>query len=354
MKSTKIIFLSAMLAAMTASSCTKDRPEFKERPVVTPPAPTENFASGADISGVIEFEQRNVKFYNKAGEEKECTAIMKELGMNAIRLRVFVDHKAGLCGKDDILEMGRRAHELGMRLMIDFHYSDDFADPGKQTIPAAWQDYDYEQMKKAVADHTTDILSALKDEGIDVEWVQVGNETRGGMLWPMGNADENMNQYAGLTQAGYDAVKSVYPDAQVIVHIDKGAEYNLYLKIFDGLQRNHAKWDIIGMSFYPDIAEWRNQTDDLTENVIKLSERYGTPCMVVETGMEQDQPATAKEFLTYLFDRMINGTKGFCRGILYWEPETYPGTGSGYNKGAFSNEGKPTEALDPFDMSQYE
>ena len=354
MKFRYIPLLSAIAAMMTLSSCMKDRPEFKERPVVTPPSPTENFASGADISGVKEFEQKSVKFYDKDGNETECTEIMKGLGMNAIRLRVFVNHKDGLCGKDDIVDMGSRAHKLGMRLMIDFHYSDDFADPGKQTIPEAWQEYDYEQMKQAVADHTIDILSALKDKGINVEWVQVGNETRGGMLWPMGNADENMRQYAGLTQAGYDAVKSVYPDAQVIVHIDKGAEYNLYLKIFDGLQRNHAKWDIIGMSFYPDIAEWQKQTDDLTENVIKLSERYGTPCMVVETGMERERPTIAKEFFTYLFDSMMNKTKGYCRGILYWEPETYPATGSGYNKGAFSDDGRPTEALDPFDLSRYE
>ena len=353
MRKTKITILSAIFAVISVASCTKERPEFKERPAVTPPAPTVDFASGADISGVIEFEQKNVKFYNPSGKETECTQIMKELGMNAIRLRVFVDHKAGLCGKDDVLEMGGRARDLGMRLMIDFHYSDDFADPGKQTIPARWEDYDYAQMKQAVRDHTVDILSALKDDGIDVEWVQVGNETRGGMLWPMGNADENMRQYAGLTQAGYDAVKSVYPDAQVIVHIDKGDEYNLYLKIFDGLQRNNAKWDIIGMSFYPDLAVWQEQTDELTANIIKLSERYGTPCMVVETGMNRDQPQESKEFYTYLFDRMMNDVKGYCRGILCWEPETYPATGSGYDKGAFDDSGKPTIALDPFDLSQY-
>ena len=150
MRKTKITILSAIFAVISMASCTKERPEFKERPVVTPPAPTVDFASGADISGVIEFEQKNVKFYNPSGKETECTQIMKELGMNAIRLRVFVEHKAGLCGKDDVLEMGGRARDLGMRLMIDFHYSDDFADPGKQTIPATWEDYDYAQMKQAV------------------------------------------------------------------------------------------------------------------------------------------------------------------------------------------------------------
>lgn len=134
--------------------------------------------------------------------------------MNTIRLRVFVDHALDLCEKEDVLVKAKRVQALGMRLMIDFHYSDDFADPGTQDIPAAWIDYDLNQMKQAVADHTVDVLSTLKENGIDVEWVQVGNETTGGMLWPMGNVDKNMGNYAVLTQAGYDAVKSVYPDAK--------------------------------------------------------------------------------------------------------------------------------------------
>lgn len=319
-----------------------------------PPTPTVNFASGADISGVTEFEAKGIKFYNKSGIETECTAIMKELGMDAIRLRVFVDHVADLCEKEDVLIKAKRAHDLGMRLMIDFHYSDDFADPGKQYIPAAWVDYDLDQMIQAVWDHTVDVLSALKDEGIDVEWVQVGNETRGGMLWPMGNAGEGqMGAYAMLTKSGYNAVKSVYPKAQVIVHIDKAQALDLYTFIFDGLKLNKCPWDIIGMSFYPDDAEatWQMQTDVVVDNIIHLSEKYGTPCMIVETGMRRDNPANGKAFFTYLFDKMMNDTKGYCRGILCWEPETY--RGSGYDKGAFSDEGKPTEALDPFDLRQY-
>lgn len=350
MKRINIALLSVILA-ITITSCL-DEHEFKERPTVDPPAPTEHFASGADISGVTEFEAKGVKFYNKAGEERECTALMKELGMNTIRLRVFVDHALNLCEKEDVLVKAKRVQALGMRLMIDFHYSDDFADPGTQDIPAAWIDYDLNQMKQAVADHTVDVLSTLKENGIDVEWVQVGNETTGGMLWPMGNVDKNMGNYAVLTQAGYDAVKSVYPDAQVIVHLDRGNLLDIYTRIFNGLKLNNTKWDIIGMSFYPDAGDWQKQTDALTDNIITLSEKYGTPCMVVEIGMLRNDPGTAREYFEYLFDKMMNDTKGYCRGILYWEPETY--RESGYDKGAFSDDGKPTEALEPFNMSQYE
>ena len=349
------ITLSTALMAAAFASCLGDQPAFKERPTVDPPVPVsiEEFASGADISGVTEFEAKGVKFYNKDGEERECTALMKELGFDAIRLRVFVDRpNDDLCEKEDVLEKARRVRDQGLRLMIDFHYSDDFADPGTQDIPAAWVDYNLEEMKQAVADHTIDVLSALKDEGIDVEWVQVGNETRGGMLWPMGNIDNNMGQYAVLTQAGYDAVKSVYPDAKVIVHIDRADLLDIYTRVFDGLQLNNASWDMIGMSFYPEAGTWESQTDAVVNNIITLSEKYGKPCMIVETGMLRNDPATGKEFFEHLFDRMINDTKGYCQGIFYWEPETY--RDSGYDKGAFDDSGKPTEALDPFNKSLYE
>lgn len=348
------IKLSVAIIAATLASCLGDQLEFKERPKVDPPVPVtfEKFASGADISGVTEFEAKGVKFYNKDGQERECTVLIKELGFDAIRLRVFVDHPNDLCEKEDVLEKARRVRDLGLRLMIDFHYSDDFADPGKQNIPAAWIDYNLGQMTQAVTDHTKDVLSALKAESIDVEWVQVGNETRGGMLWPMGNIDKNMGQYAVLTQAGYEAVKAIYPEAKVIVHIDKADELGLYTRIFDGLQLNSASWDMIGMSFYPEASSWESQTDAVVNNIITLSEKYGKPCMIVETGMKRDDTANGKEFFEHLFDRMMNDTKGYCQGIFYWEPETY--RESGYDKGAFDDNGKPTEMLNPFNKSQYE
>jgi len=108
-----------------------------------------------------------------------------------------------------------------------------------------------------------------------VEWVQVGNETTGGMLWPMGNVDKNMGNYAVLTQSGYDAVKSVYPEAQIIVHLDRGNLLDIYTRIFNGLKLNNAKWDMIGMSFYPDAGDWQNQTDALTDNIITLNDENG-------------------------------------------------------------------------------
>ena len=176
---------------------------------------------------------------------------MKELGLNAIRLRVWVNPKGGFSSKEDVLVMAKRAQALDMAIMIDFHYSDWWADPAKQNIPAAWANYSYKQMKRALAKHTTETLQLLKDNGIDVKWVQVDNETTNGFLWPMGRATDNMRQYAGLTDAGYAAVKKVYPEATVIVHLDCACDAKRYDFIFDGLRKYKARFDMIGVSVYP-------------------------------------------------------------------------------------------------------
>ena len=342
--------MCAFLCAVALISCEDEQPPFKEREVVPPPAATTAFVSGADISSETEFESKGVKFYNKEGEEAKCAAIMKQLGMNAIRLRVWVDPKAGMyCDKADVLNKALRVKEQGLRLMISFHYSDTWADPGTQTVPKAWANYNITELRQAMRQHTTDVLQTLKDNGIDVEWVQVGNETTDGMMWPLGRASDHMENFAMLIAEGYDATKSIYPDAQVIVHIDKAPELGRFTGIFNRLQLFEAKWDIIGMSFYPEI--WQSETDVVVENIITLSERFGTPCMIVETGMLRNDPIEGKKAMEYLFKRMMNDTKGYCRGIMYWEPETY--RESGYSKGAFTDDGRPSEILDPFDMSQY-
>ena len=348
MKNMKSILLAVFCAGVLAS-CDDERPDFKEHEVVPPPVATSEFAGGADISSVTEFESKGVRFYNKDGVETECTALMKQLGMNAIRLRVWVNPKDGFCDKSDVIAKAKRARALGMRLLIDFHYSDTWADPGTQKVPELWKDYDITGLAQSLRDHTVDVLQGLKSNGIDVEWVQVGNETTDGMMWPLGRASDHMQNYALLTQEGYDAVKAVYPDAKVIVHIDKANEIDRFTGIFKRLKLFGARWDIIGMSFYPEV--WKDETDRVVENIISLSERFGTPCMIVETGMPRDNAEEGNKAMTYLFDRMINHTKGYCRGIFYWEPETY--RESGYDKGAFGDDGRPTETLDAFNMQLY-
>ena len=310
----------------------------------------QTFWLGADISGTTELEARGWQLRNAKGEPRENTALMRELGLNAVRLRVWVNPKDGFSGKDDVVRMARRAKDWGMPVMIDFHYSDWWADPGQQNIPAAWKDMDYEQMKRALADHTRDVLTALRKAEIDVRWVQVGNETTHGFLWPMGRAEQNMRQYAGLTDAGYQAVKQVFPKAEVIVHLDGAYDPHRYDFIFDGLQKYKARYDMIGLSVYPywdmrgkHTASWQETVEKATANINRLWQKYHKPLMVVETGAEAKKPVEGKEILAAVIDMARNHCGGHCQGVFYWAPEAE----HHYRLGAFEG-GKPTIIMDAF------
>lgn len=313
------------------------------------------FAKGADISWITQMESEGMKFYNSEGQERECTALMKEIGFNSIRLRVWVNPADGWNSATDVLVKAMRAQQLGMRIMIDFHYSDTWADPGNQSPPEAWKSYDIDALVKAVSDHTTETLSLLKKYGVEVEWVQVGNETRTGMMWPLGGYKENGGKnYTALTNAGYDAVKAVYPDCKVIVHLDGGHNIDLYTRLFPVLNVNGGKYDMIGMSLYPCWwndelggygTDWKTATDQCIANITTVAESYGKDVIICETGMPVSMPELGKEMLSYLLEK----TKALscCKGVFYWEPEAPQGYNDGYGLGAFKD-GKPTVALEPF------
>ena len=310
----------------------------------------EPFWLGADISGTTQQEHEGHLLYHADGQVMENTAIQQLYGMNAVRLRVWVNPKGGWCGKEDVLEMAQRAKRHGMAIMLDFHYSDWWADPGHQNIPAAWLKMDYRQMCKALAQHTTDVLRHLKEHDIDVRWVQVGNETSHGFLWPMGRAEENMEQYAGLTQAGYEAVKAVYPEAICIVHLDGGSDQQRYDFIFDGLKKYGTRWDMIGLSVYPywDQEAKMTSSDDETlqkaiANIRHLYEKYGSESMIVETGYDADRPVEGRDFMRRLIDAAAHQTDGHCHGVFYWAPELE----GAYKLGAFRQH-RPTVIMDAF------
>lgn len=310
----------------------------------------QQFWLGADISGTTDLEARGVQLRNSKGEPRECTALMRELGLNAVRLRVWVNPKDGLCSKDDVVRMAKRAKDWGMALMIDFHYSDWWADPGQQNIPEAWKKMTFEEMKQALADHTREVLQAIKHVGVDVQWVQVGNETTNGFLWPMGRAHDNMRQYAGLTDAGYMAVKQVFPKANVIVHLDGAYDPKRYDFIFDGLQKYGARYDMIGLSVYPywdmrgkHTNSWQETVDKATANINRLWTKYRKPMLVVETGVEASKPVEGKEILSAIIEMARYHCNGHCQGVFYWAPET----DRFYKLGAFQNN-RPTIIMDAF------
>lgn len=314
---------------------------------VTPPVDIFQFAKGADVGWLTQMEAAGIKFYNSTGAEQDCIQILKNLGMNAIRLRVWVDPVDGWNSATDVISKALRAKNLGMRIMIDFHYSDSWADPGQQTKPAAWAAQDFSTLQTSVYNHTYNVLSALKARGITPEWVQVGNETNNGMLWPEGKASTNMTNFAALINQGYNAVKAIDSSIKVIVHISNGFDNGLFRWIFDGLKNNAARWDVIGMSLYPDPANWTSMNEQCLANINDMVARYNKPVMITEVGMSWDQPAACNSFISDLINKVksVSGNNGL--GVFYWEPEAY-NNWQGYTKGAFDNTGKPTAALNAF------
>lgn len=303
------------------------------------------FANGADIGWLSQMEASGIQFHDSTGAQKDLLTILAAKGINAIRLRVWVNPSAGYCNKADVVKMAARVHRAGFRVMIDFHYSDTWADAGTQTKPAAWANYTTAQLEQALVAHTTDVLTALRDSGVTPEWVQVGNETNNGMLWPDGQATTNPANFAAMVSAGAAAVKGVDPNAIVIVHISNGYDNSLFRWIFDLLKANHATWDAIGMSLYPSTTNWRSYDSLCLVNMKDMVSRYGSKVIISEVGMSWDQPDTAFATLKALVANTKSVTGGL--GVFYWEPEAYNGW-QGYTLGAFDNSGKPTKALDAF------
>ncbi|SFS77712.1 arabinogalactan endo-1,4-beta-galactosidase [Porphyromonadaceae bacterium NLAE-zl-C104] len=342
----KNIFLGTVWVLIALTACSSDdKPVYPEPPLYD----MSGFAKGADVSWLTEMERSCIKFYDGNDREKECMALLRELGMNSIRLRVWVDPVDGWCNKSDLLVKAFRANNLGMRLMIDFHYSDTWADPGQQTKPAAWTDMDMDELQEAVGDHTREILNELKAHDITPEWIQVGNETGNGMLWEEGKASVNMENYADLNNAGYDAVKEVFPDAKVIVHLHGGHDNDLYRWLFDGLKNNGGKWDVIGMSLYPAADSWQQTNADCIANIRDMISRYDSEVMICEVGMPWDEAEACHDFLADLITKAKAIEDDRCLGVFYWEPQSYGGW-KGYTLGAFDENGRPTVALDAFKL----
>ena len=228
------------------------------------------FIMGADISWLPQMEAAGAKFYDDNGKPADCFQILKDHGINAVRLRTFVnpseDPHSGHCSKTETVSMAMRARKWGMKVMIDFHYSDSWADPGKQVKPKAWVGHGFPQLLNDVYDYTYDVMSDLKSKSIYPEWVQVGNETPGGFIYPEGST-KTWDSLAQLINKGYDAIKAVSPSSKVILHVDQGNNIPRFRTWFDNARSHGAKYDVIGLSYYP---YWLDGKPDYTLSIDDL------------------------------------------------------------------------------------
>jgi len=309
----------------------------------TPKPPPASFARGADISWLTQMELSGYSFFDSTGTRMDCIQILKNLGLNSIRLRAWVNPAGGWCNTGDLVAKAVRAQNLGMRIMIDFHYSDTWADPGHQTKPAAWANLVLNDLSDTLYSYTYHVMDTLRTNGVTPQWVQVGNETNDGMLWEDGRASTHMQQFALLINAGYKAVKAVSDSTKVIVHISNGFDNTLFRWVFDGLKANGANWDVTGMSLYPDAGNWQSYNQQCLANMQDMVSRYGKPVMVSEIGMSVTSASACRSFIADLVNKTasVSGENGL--GVFYWEPECY--NFMNYALGAFDSSGKPTEAL---------
>jgi arabinogalactan endo-1,4-beta-galactosidase len=234
---------------------------------------------GADISSLKKSEDKGGVYKYSDGTQADALQILKDNGMNYARLRVWVDPADGYHGKKEILEMAKRLKSQGIKLLVDFHYSDNWADPGKQNKPAAWKDYNFEQLKQAVHDHTFDVCNSLVAQETPPDMIQIGNEINAGMLWPDGDYN-HFDNLAALLIAGTQAVKDCSPSTLVMLHIAEGGKNDTARWWFDNITRREVPFDVIGISYYP---YWHGSLAALQNNLDDISARYKKDVIVVET-----------------------------------------------------------------------
>ena len=312
------------------------------------------FAKGADISWLPQMEATGYVFYDDNGKEEDCFKILQDHGINAIRLRTFVnpsdDRASGHCRTDETVQMALRAQRWGMKVMLDFHYSDSWADPGKQKKPAAWEGHDFPTLVKDLYDYTFGVMTALKNAGVTPHWVQVGNEIPGGMVYPEGSTS-NWGQLAQLLNAGHDAIKAVSPQSIVILHIDQGNNNSRFRWWFDNATSNNVRYDMIGLSYYPywldNHPDYTLSIDDLGNNMNDISTRYNKEVMVVEVGGEDSKPQNTYDMLIAVHKKVTDVPSGKGKGFFYWEPEGAR-SWSYYGLSAWGDNGRPTKAMDAF------
>ncbi|MBN8679858.1 MAG: glycosyl hydrolase 53 family protein [Chitinophagales bacterium] len=266
---------------------------------------------GADISFLPELEAKGIKF-KVDGQEVDAIESLKAHGFNYVRLRVFhnpalpdgYSPKAGFCDLEHTKAMAKRVKKAGMKLLLDFHYSDYWADPGKQYKPKAWENLPFEDLKKALYHYTYEVMRQLKEQGTSPDMVQVGNEINHGIVWPEGSV-AHPDSLAQLLCAGTAAVKAVEPATVMMLHMALGGQNDESVFFVENMLRRGVHFDVIGLSYYP---KWHGTLDDLRDNLHDLVQRFNKDVIVVEYSAKKEE--------VHKIAFSVPRAKGTC----IWEP----------------------------------
>jgi len=283
---------------------------------------TTGFAIGADVGWLTQLQSLGYT-YTDGTTSQSALQLLKNAGVNTIRIRTFVNPAitAGVLGVGDndqagSIALAKLANSMGFQILIDFHYSDTWADPGHQAVPAAWASESYAQLETSVYNYTFNFMTALAAAGVYPQWVQVGNEIDPGMMLPIGST-ANFSQLAGLINNGYKAVKAVSSSTQVIVHLSTISDLSRFETFFDALVANGGSFDVIGGSYY----DGPGNIATVSANLNTLAARYGKPVMICEIGHAySDVSGSATDIQTAIQAvKAVPNSRGL--GVIYWEPE---------------------------------
>jgi arabinogalactan endo-1,4-beta-galactosidase len=285
---------------------------------------------GADVGWLTQLQSMGYTWIDTTGATGSALQILKNAGVNTIRIRTFVNPTitSGVLGVGDLDQAGsialaKQANAMGFKIVIDFHYSDTWADPGHQTTPAAWASDSYAQLQTDVYNYTFGFMTALAANGIYPQYVQVGNEINSGMLWPVGSVGatttngNNFTQITGLINSGYSAVKAVSTTTQVVIHIAGISNLSDFEWFFDGLVAGGGKFDVIGGSYY----DGPSNITTVAANLQTLADRYSKPVMICEIGYLYSDPTDAYTDVQGAIQAMNAVPNSMGLGVIYWEPE---------------------------------
>jgi arabinogalactan endo-1,4-beta-galactosidase len=354
------LLLTPILAAALATSGAAIAP--------TPAAASTLSMLGADVSTAQRALDLGARYVNAAGTAQDPLDILKGVGVNYVRLRIWNNPASGYNNKAKVLAYARTVKAKGLRLLIDFHYSDTWADPGKQFKPAAWASHGNGQLQTDVYNDTFDLSNSLKAPGTTPDSVQIGNEINTGMLWNDGKVtNSNFTNLGLLLKAGYNATKSCNSGTQVIIHTaDADSDTNARW-FYDGIRAQGVNWDITGLSYY---CFWHGSMANMTSVVADVRTRYGKPVVIAETAYPftaanadstgnsvtgsqpcAGYPATWAGQASNFAAVQSAARAGGAIGIFYWEPTWYAVPGNGWDPANINGSGDGWDNMATFDWT---
>jgi arabinogalactan endo-1,4-beta-galactosidase len=309
---------------------------------------------GADVSTLQRAYDVGARYYDASGAQRDALDILKGVGVNYVRLRIWNNPRSGYNNKDKVLQYARTVKAKGLRLMVDFHYSDTWADPGQQAKPAAWAGHGIGQLPTDVYNYTYDVCNSLKAQGTTPDSVQIGNEINTGMLWPDGRVTNNNFANLGtLLKAGYNATKACNSGTQVIVHTAHAGSMSSARWFYDGIRAQGVQWDVTALSYY---CMWHGSLGNFSNVVADMRGRYGKSVVIAETaypftsanadstGNHGTEGCSGYAFSSQGQATNFTQVQNTARdagaiGVFYWEPTWYAVPGNGWDPANINGSG---------------